>query len=93
MENPDDRVFIQMKILHKDKTIDGLSFGSNHEIVNQELHTALDQFQFWIDQKLAHPEIISKLQELDRLQYGNQLACDEIGQAIARLYHQFLTDH
>ena len=91
LENSDDPVFIRMTPLLKDGIVESLSFGSNHELVNKELHTALDQFQFWIKEKLSCNEIITKLQKLDRLQYGHNLACNEIGQAIARLYHQFLT--
>lgn len=91
--DPDDKIIIRMKTLIKDKRVDELSFGSNHEIVNQELHAALDPFQLWIKQKLSHPEIITKLQDLDRLQYGHDLACEGIGQAIAELYHQFLLDN
>lgn len=92
LENSNDNIFIRMKTLLKDNKADGLSFGSNHELVNKELHAALNLFQIWINQNLAYPEVITKLQELDRLQYGHNLACNEIGQAIARLYHQFITD-
>ncbi len=92
LENVDDNVFISMKLLYKEGKVDGLSFGSNHDFVNQELFTALDQFQTWLKLKLPPTEIISKLQELDSLQYGHELACDRIGQAIAELYYTFLMD-
>ena len=90
---PDDKVVIYMKLISKDNKVDEFSFGSNHEIVNQELHIALDSFQLWLKQKLPHPEIITKLQELDRLQYGNDIACNSIGQAIAKLYHKYTLDN
>ena len=92
LENPDDQVIIAMKTDIKDNSIGNLSFGSNHEIVTQELHTALDLFQLWLKQKLSNPEIITKLQELDRLQYGHGIACKNMGHAIATLYHQYIQE-
>ena len=93
LDNPDDKVIIYMKLNLKDNKVDGFNFGCNHEIVNQELHTALDSFQLWLKQKLPNPEIIAKLQELDRLQYGNDIVCNNIGQAIAKLYHKYILDN
>ena len=68
LEASDERIVIYMRpVQNKDGSVSSFSFGSNHDVVREELHIALDHFQLWINQKLHNNKIITKLQELDRM--------------------------
>ncbi len=91
-QNSDKKPFITMRTLFNEGKLDKLCFGANHEIIKQELDNALDIFQALVNQRLPSREIITKLQELDHMQYGNDIACNQIGLSVAKLYYQFLLD-
>lgn len=92
LESVDDKVFIHMKPLKNEDGVDTqLSFESNHKYVNKDLNVVLEHIQHWFKEGLDNNVISSKLQELDRMQYAQNIPCNEIGAAVARLYQQYVT--
>lgn len=92
LENSDDKVFITMMPLKNGEGTDTqLRFASNHRQVDKDLNIVIDHFRHWIKKELGNNVIISKLQELDRMQYSQNIPCNELGVSVARLYHQYLS--
>ena len=80
-----------MKPLKDEDGVDTkLIFGSNHKLVDKDLNVVLEHFQHWLKNGLDNNVVIAKLKELDRMQYAQNTPCNEIGMAIAILYHQYL---